>query len=172
MEFSELAKTRYSLRKFSDKEIEKEKLDKVLEAARVAPTAVNFQPQRILVLNSKDCFEKMQQCTKYAFNAPKYLIICYDSDKSWKRDIDNKDYGETDAAIAATHIILQAAELGLGTCFVGVFDPTLLCESFNIPQSYIPTAIIPIGYPAEDAHPAHLHEKRLDISETVFYDKF
>ena len=172
MDFLTLAMERYSLRKFSDKAIEKEKLDKVLEAAKVAPTAVNYQPQRILVLDGEKNREKMQKCTKYAFNAPTYILVCYDKEKSWKRSYDGADFGEVDAAIVGTHIMLQAAELGLGTCFVGAFDPSKAKEEFDLPENYAAAAIFPIGYPAEDAHPAHLHEKRLDLSETVFYEKF
>lgn len=172
MEFLELAKERYSLRKFSDRKVEKEKLDKILECARVAPTAVNFQPQRILVLDGEQVREKMQACTKYAFNPPMYLMVCYDKKASWKRDCDGADSGEIDASVAATHMMLQAAELGLGTCWVGAFDPTAAKREFNIPENYEPVMIMPIGYPAEGAHPAHLHEKRLAIEETVFYGSF
>jgi len=167
-----LAKARYSLRKFSPQAIEKDKLDKILEAGRISPTAVNFQPQRILVLDGEKVREKIEKSTKYAFNAPMYIIVCYDKETSWKRGYDGYDAGAIDASIVTTHMILQAAELGLGTCWVGSFDPAILSDELEIPESYEPVAILPIGYPAEEAHPAHLHEKRLDITETVFYDSF
>lgn len=172
MEFLELAKERYSLRKFSDKKVEDEKLDKILECARVAPTAVNFQPQRILVLDGEEVREKMQACTKYAFNPPMYLLVCYDKKTSWKREYDGADAGEIDASIAAAHMMFQATELGLGTCWVGAFDPTAAKREFNIPADYEPVVIMPIGYPAENAHPAHLHEKRRAKEEIVFYGSF
>ncbi len=172
MNFLELAKERYSLRKFSDKPIESEKLEAVINAGRLAPTAVNLQPQRILVLDGEQVREKMQLCTKYAFNPPAYLLVCYDKNESWKRGYDGYDSGVIDASIVATHMILQAAELGLGTCWVGSFDPTAVKREFALAENYEPVAILPIGYPAPEAHPAHLHEKRLDKSQTVFYGSF
>lgn len=172
MDFLTLAKQRYSLRKFSTAAVEQDKLDKILTAAQLAPTAVNYQPQRILVLDGETNREKVKECTQYAFNAPLYLLVCYDNEKSWKRDSDGRDFGNIDAAITATHMMLEAAELGLGTCYVGAFDADKAKEVFNLPENYYPELILPLGYPAENAHPAHLHEKRLDLSETVFYEHF
>lgn len=172
MNFLELAKARYSLRKFSDKPIESEKLNMITDAGRLAPTAVNFQPQRIVVLDGEKVREKMQLCTKYAFNPPTYLLVCYDRDASWKRDYDGYDSGAIDASIVATHMIMQAAELGLGTCWVGSFDPSAVKREFALAENYEPVVILPIGYPAPDAHPAHLHEKRLDKLQTVFWGCF
>jgi len=172
MNFKELAAARYSLRKFSDKPIEKEVLDTVLESARLSPTAANFQPQRILVVNDENVLEKLRECTPYHFNAKTVLVVCYDKSKAWVRDEDDKNYGEVDASIVAAHIMLQAADIGLGTTFVGVFDEEPLKEKLDIPENFVPIGIIPIGYPREDARPAHFHTKRLPIEETVFYNKF
>ena len=89
MNFLELAKSRYSCRSFSNKEVETEKIKKILEAGRVAPTAVNYQPQRILVIQDKEKLDKLSECTRYGWNAPLIMIICYDKNISWKRKYDN-----------------------------------------------------------------------------------
>ena len=99
MDFLELAKNRYSCRSFLDKPIEQEKINIILEAARVAPTAVNFQPQRILVLTDKNKLSRLNECTRFGWNAPLVLIICYDKNISWKRKYDNSDEGIIDASI-------------------------------------------------------------------------
>lgn len=172
MNFLDLAKERYSVRKFSDKEVEKNKIDKILEAGRLAPTAVNYQSQRILVLNSKENLDKLKLCTPYHFDAPLALLVCYDSSVSWKRKCDKKDEGIVDASIVTTHMMLEIHELGLGTTWVGSFDYDLMKKEFEIPENIIPVALLPIGYPAEDAVPSPNHGKRYDIGQTVFYNTF
>lgn len=109
MDFLELARERYSVRKFAPQKVEKEKLDAVLEAGRLAPTAVNYQPQRILVLDSDAALGKLKDCTPYHFSAPLALVVCYDAAVSWKRSYDGKDMGEVDASIVTTHMMLEAA---------------------------------------------------------------
>lgn len=172
MDFMTLAKERYSVRSFSEKTIEKEKLGLVLEAGRLAPTAVNFQPQRVLVIQSREAMEKLKECTQYHFNAPAALLVCYDKTVSWHRKHDNRDSGEIDAAISATHMMLQAAEIGLGTTWVMYFDPTKIKDVYNIPDNLEPVVLFPIGYPSQDAAPSKAHEQRLALDSTVFYDSF
>ena len=168
MDFLQLAKERYSVRKFSDKKVEKDKIDLILEAGRVAPTAVNYQPQRILVMESEESLNKLKECTPCHFDAPLALLVCYDSITSWKRN-DGKDMGEVDAAIVTTQMMLQAAELGLGTTWVGYFSAEAVIKQFQIPEYLIPVAILPIGYPASDSIPSPMHNKRYDMGKTVFY---
>lgn len=172
MEFSKLAASRYSVRQFSDKPVEKEKLDAILEAARVAPTAANKQPQRILVIESEQAKAKLKECTRYHFDAPLALLICYDKSVSWKRSFDNDDAGTVDASIITTHLMLQAFELGIGSTWVAFFDPQKVREQFQLPENYIPVALLPLGYPAADAQPNPRHTERLPIDETVFYNEF
>lgn len=172
MNFSELAKNRYSLRKFSDKKVLKADLDKILNTVKEAPSAVNYQPHRILVIESERGIEKIKNCTKYHFDAPMFLVLCYDNSKSWKRKQDNKDMGEIDASIAGTYIMLSAVENGLGTTWVGYFDCEAVRREFKLPENIIPVAIFPLGYPADDAKPAPKHFERFDLSETVFYENF
>ncbi len=172
MEFLELVKDRYSVRKFSDQKVEREKLDLILEAGRVAPTAVNYQPQRILVIDSDKNLDKLKSCTPYHFHAPLALLVCYDSTVSWKRSYDNEDMGPVDASIVTTQMMLQAAESGLGSTWVGHFDPAGIRTAFNLPEYLVPVALLPIGYPREDSVPHPLHEKRFSMNHTVYYNSF
>ncbi|SET97165.1 nitroreductase family protein [Lacrimispora sphenoides] len=168
MEFLKLAKDRYSVRKFCDKKVEKEKLDLILEVGRVAPTAVNYQPQRIFVLDTEEALSKLKACTTYHFHAPLALLICYDKTVSWKRSYDGKDMGEVDVSIVATHMMLEVTNLGLGSTWVGHFDPQKIEEVFELPENIIPVALLPIGYPDETSVPHPNHNKRFDIGVTVF----
>ena len=169
MDFAKLAAERYSLRKFSDRPVEAEKLAAVLEAGRSAPTAHNFQPQRILVLQSPEALEKVDGCTGAHFHPPVMLVVAYDPAVSWKRETDGKDHGEIDAAIAATQMMLQAADLGLGTTYVGMFEPEKLHAAFPELEGLVPIALLPLGYPAEGAHPSRLHADRKPMEELVKY---
>lgn len=172
MDLLELLKKRYSVRKFDDRKVEKEKLDLILEAGRVAPTAVNFQPQRILVIESQEALENFKKCTPYHFNAPLALLICYDKSVSWKRGHDGFEMGTVDASIVTTHMMLEVENLRLGTTWVGSFKTELLRKYFNIPENFEPVAILPIGYPAKDSTPNPHHNERYELSHTVFYNKF
>ncbi len=172
MDFLELAKTRYSVRKFSNKKVEQEKIDLILEAGRVAPTAVNYQPQRILVLDSEENLNKLKACTPYHFHAPLALLICYDNTVSWKRKYDDKDMGEVDASIVATHMMLAITSAGLGSTWVGHFDPQAIIAAFALPENILPVVLLPVGYPEQTAVPHLNHSKRLDLSQTVFYNTF
>ncbi len=165
----ELMVERYSVRDYSDKPVEQEKLDKVLESGRIAPTATNAQPQRIYVLKSKESIEKIRSITKMAFNAPIVMLICADMDVAWKSPFTGASIAETDAAIITCHMMLEAVEQGLGTCWVGYFDPKLVSEAFNIPENQKIYNILPIGYVAEGHEPSPRHTDRLPISETVTY---
>lgn len=172
MDLLELLKKRYSVRKFDGRKVEKEKLDLILEAGRVAPTAVNFQPQRVLVIESEEALEKLKSCTPYHFNAPLALLICFDKNVSWKRSHDNYEMGAVDASIVTTQMMLEVENLGLGTTWVGSFKTELLRTSFNIPENYEPVAILPVGYPAQDSVPNPHHNERYELNHTVFYNSF
>mgnify|MGYP001454457567 CR=1 FL=1 len=173
MNFSQLAKERYSVRKFSDQKVEKEKLDLILEAGRVAPTAVNYQPQRILVIEAEESMAKLKSCTPFHFNAPLALLVCYDSTVSWKRSHDKKEMGDVDASIVATHMMLQAHELGLGSTLVGHFNPDIIKESFEIPEYLVPVVLLPMGYPSSDSVPhPKMHYTRYNLNHSVFFNTF
>lgn len=171
-DFLELAKERYSVRKFSNKKVEKEKVDLILEAARLAPTACNNQPQRILLFDSEESLNKIKECTPFHFNAPLIILICYDKSACWVRKYDNKNSGDVDASIITCHMMLEVANLGLGSTWVGSFNPDAVKSAFKLPENIIPVAILPIGYPSKDSTPSPGHEQRFDNDKTVFYNKF
>lgn len=172
MSFLNLAKQRYSVRSFLSKKVEQEKIDLILEVARIAPTACNKQPQRILVLDNPESFAKLKDCTPYHFDAPLAFLICYDESSSWVRKYDNQNEGKVDACIVATQMMLEITELGLGSTWVGSFDPRMVKEKFKLPENFIPVAILPVGYPSIDANPSAMHDSRLELSKTVFYNSF
>jgi nitroreductase len=167
MTFLDLAANRYSLRQFSNAPVEKEKLEKILEAGRIAPTACNNQPQSILVLQSPEALDKLKICTPCHFDAPIALIVCYDKTASWKRPFDNKNHGDIDASIVCASMMFEAAELGLGTTWVCYFDPSAVSREFSLPENIIPCSILPLGYAADGAAPAPMHAERKPVGETV-----
>ena len=161
MDFLELAKERYSCRQLSDKKVEKEKLDKIIEAGILAPTATNAQPYKIWLIESDEAKEKLAKANRYQFGAKK--------DAAWVRKFDNHNFAEVDASIVATQMMLEITELGLGTTWVGHFDEPLLKEEFPEMKDYELIAIFPVGYPAEDAKPAERHSIRRSVEEAVVY---
>lgn len=172
MDFLKFAKERFSVRSFQDKHLDKESIDKILTAAHIAPTGCNYQPQRILVLNTDESIEKLKACTKCHFYAPCAMLVCYNEDESWIRPYDGAISAPVDAAIVATHIMLQAHSIGIGSCWVMHFDPAKMTESFNIPSNIKPAALIVMGYAAPDAKPLALHDKVRPMEETVVYGTF
>lgn len=172
MDFLKLAEERYSCRSFSTKEVEKEKIEKILKVAKLAPTARNLQPQRILVLTQKKQLEKLNGCTQYGWNAPVIMILFYDKSVSYKRDkYDNKEFGDIDISIVTTHMMLEAQNLGLGTTWIGSFNSYKLLEIYEVPQNLIPVAILSIGYPSEEAKPSKSHFQRNEINDFVYWNK-
>lgn len=167
MDFLELATSRYSVRSFSSRTVEPEKIEKILQAAKVAPTAVNFQPQKIYVIKSPEAMAKLA-AIRPLFGAPLAVIVCYDESLSWKNSRDaGHDSGEVDASIVCTHMMLQAWELGIGSCWIGAFSPAAVSEAFGIPANEHPVAILPLGYPADDCQPSERHLSYRDSNEWI-----
>ncbi len=168
MTFLELAKARYSVRKFKEDKIEDEKLEAILAAGHVAPTACNNQPQQIYVVKSEENRKKLAEVCSYTFAAPVVLVIGYDRDRDWKnRRMPGYSSGETDAAIVCTHMMLEAWEQGIGSCWVGAFAADNVAEALSLPENICITAMLPLGYAADDAVPAALHNTYRDLDDTV-----
>lgn len=167
MELQTLVKNRWSVRKFKDEVLPDEVMAQILEAGRVAPTACNFQPQRVFVIRSAEAMEKVKKCTRCHFNAPVVLLVCCDHAVSWKRKYDGADSGVVDASIVTTHMMLAAEELGVGSCWVMHFNPAVLCSELALPENLEPVALLPMGYPAEDAEPIAMHFQRKTLDELV-----
>ena len=164
---SALIKTRYSVRSFKPEPIEAEVLEQVLESGRLAPTACNNQPQRIKVITNPGELAAVDICTPCRFGAPAVLLVCYDKTACWRRQFDGATSGEVDASIVATHLMLVAHAAGLGTCWVMYFDPAKTTELLCLPENIVPVAMLPIGYPADDAAPAERHEQRLPLKKLL-----
>ena len=173
MSFIELAKRRYSVRNYMDKPVEEEKLLKVLEAGRVAPSAVNYQPYLFVVVRDEE--KRKDIATTYPrpwiLKAPVLIVICGDHERSWRRN-DGKDHADIDAAIAIDHMTLAAVDMGLGTCWVCAFDAMLCHQILNLPQHIETIALLPLGYPA-DSPDTDRHEKgRRSLEDLVFWDDY
>lgn len=167
MEFNEVIEKRQSTRKFSDKKLEKDKLLKILEAARIAPTAKNIQPIKIYVVEKDENLKLLDTATPCRYNAPQVLIVCGDKDQAFKKN--NISKYEIDASIVATHIILAATSLGVDNIWIELFDNNKIKEIFNIPKNIEPVALIPLGYKSDDCPPSPMHNKRKPLDELVEY---
>lgn len=170
MEFMELAKLRYSVRSFSDKQIEDEKLNKILEAARISPTAANRQPQKIYVLQSERALREINSVCQCIFGAPTVLLVAADKTETWKNPFsENYNTGDIDCSIVCTHLMLQAWELGIGSCWVGYFDLAQVEKAMGLPENEKLVAILLIGYPSEDSKPSNMHNSRKELEQMVTY---
>ena len=169
MDFLELIKKRYSVRRFKSEEIEEEKLKFVLEAARLAPTAVNKQPFRLLVIKTAGREEELRRIypAEWFVEAPYIICACVLPDKGWTRR-DGKNYSEVDTTIAMDYLILAATSLGLGTCWIGAFDPLAARKVLDIPDKVTPLAFTPLGYPAVEPRP----KQRKSLEELVRYESW
>ena len=168
MDFQQLIKDRFSVRKFAPTPIEEEKLTTILEAAQVAPTACNNQPQRIYVLKSKEALTKISSVVKYIFNAPLVFMICVNEDVSWKNSRDaGYSSGEMDASIVCTQMMLQAQALGLGSLWIRGYATEDVTRLFPLPLGERLVCLLAVGYAAPDAKPAPYHTKREPLENIV-----
>ena len=171
MDFITLAKTRCSTRSYTDQKVEKEKLEKILEAAHVAPTAANLQPVRLIVVQSGEGLEKIGKAANI-YGAPLAIIVCTDHSKVWTRPFDKKQTADIDASILTDHMMLQATELGLGSVWVCYFTPDVLCREFDLPADLEPINILAVGYAGEDlASPDRHSQTRIQVSELAAYER-
>ena len=161
MDFFELIETRYSVRSYSNRPVEEEKLRKILRAAQIAPTAANLQPFRLLVRETRDCQGDLGRLyhRDWFCQAPLVIGVCSVAKEGWVRR-DGKNYADVDATIVMDHIVLAAAALGLGTCWIAAFDTAVARSVFDLPEGFEPLAFTPVGYPA-DQPPAERPRKPL-----------
>lgn len=168
MKFIELAANRYSVRAFSNCPIEPEKLDLILKAAQLAPTAGNYQPQQIYVIESPEAMEALRSTLKFTYGAPIVLLVCADKNRAWHSQFQpGYDSHEMDASIVCTHMMLEAADLGLGSVWVRGFDEAQVARTFRLPAHIRPVCMLPIGYPSDQSKPAKTHEISRPLSEMV-----
>ena len=172
MEFEALISERYSVRNFIPEHLPQTVIDSILAAGHKAPTGCNYQPQRILVLNTDEAIAKLKGCTKCHFDAPTAFLVCHNKEESWERKYDGARSSPVDAAIVATHMMLAAHNEGIGCCWVMHFNPFAMRDAFGIPESIEPVALLVMGYPSSEAKPLALHYESRPMDEVVFYDHF
>ena len=173
MDFLNIAKSRYSVRKYKDTPVEEDKLNKILTAAHVAPTGNNQQPVRLIVVREKEGMEKLTKATRSIYNAPMAIIVCADKSKAWQRKYDDKNISDIDASILTDHMMLEATDLGLGTLWICWFKPEVVKEEFNLPDGVEPVNILAVGYPDREPESPDRHsEKRIPMSELVYYEEY
>ncbi|MBQ7196178.1 MAG: nitroreductase family protein [Synergistaceae bacterium] len=169
MEFFDVVKERFSCRKFSAQPVEDEKLEKILEAARIAPTAKNAQPVKIWVIKSPDALEKIKSAAPFPWlkDVPVILAVGGTTEGAFVRPSDNRNFQDVDATIVATHLMLAIEALGLGTTWIGMFDEPKVKNLFPEMKDYDLVALFPVGYKADDAQPSDRHEKRKSKDEFI-----
>lgn len=170
MNAKQLFEERFSVRKYKDKAIDKETFTQLMEMVRLAPSAVNYQPWHFIVIQEKSRLAELTKAyqREWFLRAPAVIVACVDHHQSWKRPGDRKDFGDVDVAIAIDHLTLAAVELGLGTCWVCNFDAKMCSEILQLPAHIEPLALIPIGWPDENAP----EKKRKTIEEFVSWESY
>lgn len=167
MDFETVIKNRTATRKFKRDKVENSKIAKILNAGKLAPTAKNLQPQKIYVIESEEALSKIDKVTPCRYGAPICLLICSDKNIAWK----NNDYSsyEADTAIVATHMLLEATNLGLGNIWVRYFDIAEVQKEFDLPSNIVPICLMPLGYASDDYKESPLHNQRRELIETTTY---
>ncbi len=169
--FLELAKRRYSVRDYSDKPVEEEKLSYILECGRIAPSAANKQPWKVFVI--KDPKMRAELTTTYGRDwlkqAPVILVFCGDHNQAWKRS-DGKDHTDVDVSIIIDHITLAAAEQDLGTCWICNFDAKMCSEILHLPDYLEPIAYLSLGYPGNEPVDQTRHLTRKPLNDIAIFD--
>lgn len=166
----EAIKKRRSIRKYSEKLIEKEKLNRVLEAARLAPSAVNRQPWHFIVVADPTKKEGLRAAydREWFVKAPVIIVACVDPEEAWRR-MDGEEYWKVDLAIVMQNLVLASTELGLGTCWIGAFNEDAAKKALGIPKNVRVIAMTPLGYPAEKKGPV---TDRKPLADIIHYDKW
>lgn len=167
MEFSEVVKKRYSCKKFDGKKVEKEKINEILEAGRLAPTAKNLQEQKIYVLESEEMLAKVDKLTSCRYGASVVLVVAFDKNNVFTYPGEKRDSGVEDATIVATHMMLAATNAGVDSCWINFFNPDDAKKELGLPDNEEVLMIMDLGYAAPDTKPLENHNKRKELSETV-----
>ena len=169
MEFREVVKNRYSCKKYDAKKVEREKLEAILEAGRLAPTAKNLQEQHVYVIESEEMLAKVDNATPCRYGAPTVLAVAFDKNNVFTYPGGKRDSGIEDASIIATHLMLAAYNEGVDSCWLNFFDPDKLAEELGLPENEEILMLLDLGYAAEGVGPLENHGKRKPLSETVTY---
>ena len=169
MEFKEVIKNRYSCKQFDGRQVEKEKLEAILEAGRVAPTAKNLQEQHIYVVQSEELLAKLDKVTPCRYGAGTVLVVAFDKTRVFTYPGEKRNSGIEDATIVATHMLLAARAEQVDSCWINFFDPELLAKELGLPEQEEILMLLDLGYAAEGAKPLPNHTQRKALAETVTY---
>ncbi len=169
MEYMDVVKERYSCKKYDSRPIEKEQLDAILQAGRLAPTAKNLQEQHVYVLQSEQALAIIDEVTPCRYGASTVLVVAFNSKDVYTYPGGKRDSGIEDATIVATHMLLAAKNAGVESCWVNNFDPQVLKKKLNLPAQEEILMIMDLGYPAEGVGPLVNHAKRKSLEQTVTY---
>ena len=169
MEFKEVIKNRYSCKKYSDRQVEVEKLEAILEAGRLAPTAKNLQEQHVYVIQNPDLLAKIDAITPCRYGAPTVIVVAFNKENVFTYPGGKRDSGVEDATIVATHMILAAADEGVDSCWLNFFDPDKAAELLGLPANEEVLMLLDLGYAAPGAGPLPNHSSRKELKETVTY---
>lgn len=164
-DFITLAHDRYSCRRFSDKPVERGKIDRIIEAAIAAPTASNSQAWYVWVVTDEISQAVVRAATPYHFDAPVLLILGVRPEDAGMSRMSGINFADIDGGIVGAHMLLEAHDLGLGSLWVGDFHADAIQEAFTETDGYRLVGIFPLGYPAEDAQPGRKHLIRKSASE-------
>ncbi len=159
-----LMEERHSVRSYTERKVEKEKIDLILEAGRLAPTGCNRQGERLIVVTSDDALERVRKAGS-TYGAPLAIVVCMKRDGLWTRPCDGRNLIDIDAAIVTDHMMLEASSLGLGTCWICNFNPEVLINELEIPSDLIPVNILLVGYEKGEGG----KKSRKSISELALY---
>ncbi|GAA6396574.1 nitroreductase family protein [Solibaculum mannosilyticum] len=169
MKFSEVIKNRYSCKKFDGQQVEKEQLDAILEAGRLAPTAKNLQEQRIYVVQTEEGLAKIDKVTPCRYGAGTVLVVAFDKENVFTYPGDKRDSGVEDATIVATHLMLAAQANGVDSCWINFFDPEAMAKELGLPENEEVLMVLDLGYAVEGTKPLATHSQRKELTETVIY---
>ena len=169
MEFKDVVVKRYSCKKFNGEKVAPEKIEAILEAGRLAPTAKNLQEQHIYVVQSEEMLAKIDGLTPCRYNAPTVLVVAFDKYDVFTYPGEKRDSGVEDATIVATHMILAAADEGVDSCWINFFDPDKAAEALGLSENEEVLMLMDLGYAAEGAGPLPNHESRKLLADTVTY---
>ena len=167
MEFNTVIQNRYSCRSFAARTVEQDKVDRILEAGRIAPTAVNKQPVHVWAVTNPGTLDAIKGVTRSNYGAPVLLVVGCRPASAWVRRYDAKNGAEVDATIVSTYLMLAAENEGLATLWVGSFDPAGLAGILPGTEGYELVAMINVGYPAEGSAPSAMHGVRIPAGEFV-----
>ena len=162
MDFEKIIRERYSVRKFLDTPVEEEKINKIMEACMVAPTAKNLQPIRVFAIKSSEGLEKVDSISVCRYNAPLVFLVCYDLNNCWYSEDKTVNSGIEDASICTTHMMLEAYNIGLGSCWINLMDYSKCKEIFDLDENIVPLCLLDVGYPDIGAGPLHSKSKEID----------